>query len=211
MKKRLEYFIWNFYRHCAYHLQEKGTLYEEELIQQLREIDDMGIPGSILLLSNRCSNGHCYERALLLSEAFLRMGEDVKLISAEINALRLNPAYKKEKEKNEDYAIHYFVERNIRNVPYIYDTSKGKSFEKTKYWLIEQPRRVQIQEKEDLEEWIQKDLKKGLECSKEYYLKWLQGLEHTYLDYRERYAFDDCRLLQREAEYFKNKVLQKTL
>ena len=44
--------------------------YDDELINKLRNVYYGGIPASIILLSNGMSNGHCYDRALLMSRAF---------------------------------------------------------------------------------------------------------------------------------------------
>ena len=54
--------------------------YDDDLIEKLRWIYDGGIPASILLLSNSMSNGHCYDRALLMARAFLEEEDDVKLL-----------------------------------------------------------------------------------------------------------------------------------
>ena len=45
--------------------------YDDKLIEKLRNIYSGGIPASIILLSNGMSNGHCYDRAQLMSRAFL--------------------------------------------------------------------------------------------------------------------------------------------
>ena len=55
--------------------------YDDELIIKLRNIYYGGIPASIILLSNVMSNGHCYDRALLMSQAFLDSEDDVKLLT----------------------------------------------------------------------------------------------------------------------------------
>ena len=54
--------------------------YDDELIGKLRNVYYGGIPASIILLSNGMSNGHCYDRALFMSRAFLDEEDDVKLL-----------------------------------------------------------------------------------------------------------------------------------
>lgn len=56
--------------------------YDDELIKKLRNICSGGVPASIILLSNGMSNGHCYDRATLMSQAFLDTEDDVNLIYA---------------------------------------------------------------------------------------------------------------------------------
>ena len=54
-------------------------------------------PTSIILLSNGITNGFCYDRALLMSRAFLNDDDyDVNLLYATIVGLRLNPSYKRD-------------------------------------------------------------------------------------------------------------------
>lgn len=52
-------------------------------------------------------NGHCYNSALLLVQAFLDTDDDVNLIYADVDSLKLNPKYI---ENNVD-SEHCFVER----------------------------------------------------------------------------------------------------
>ena len=54
--------------------------YTDTLIEKLRNIYDGGMPASIILLSIGLCNGNCYDRALLLSRAFLDTDCDVKLV-----------------------------------------------------------------------------------------------------------------------------------
>ena len=65
--------------------------YDDRLIEKLRSIYYGGIPASIILLSDGLCNGHCYDRAVLLSRAFFDEEDDIKLLYARINSLKLNP------------------------------------------------------------------------------------------------------------------------
>lgn len=82
--------------------------YDDELIEKLRKVYYGGIPASVILLSNGMTNGHCYDRALLMSRAFLDDEGDVKLLYASIDSLKLNPRYIR---KDPMYADHCIVER----------------------------------------------------------------------------------------------------
>ena len=86
MTTKLQKLKWNIHQKkykmlMIYGLQH-GLIfpYDEELIQKLRNVYYGGIPASIILLSNAMSNGHCYDRALLMSRAFLNDESDVNLL-----------------------------------------------------------------------------------------------------------------------------------
>ena len=85
----------------------KITPYDDELIEKLRTIYYGGMPASIILLSDGLSNGHCYDRALLMSRAFLDTDDDVKLVYATIDSIRLNPQYQNRDDPM--FADHCFV------------------------------------------------------------------------------------------------------
>lgn len=102
--------------------------YDEELIKKLRNVYYGGIPASIILLSNGMSNGHCYDRALLMSRAFLNDEDDVNLLYGDIDSLKLNPNFISD---SPHYADHCFVERITKDGRHlIYDTSCGFIFDK---------------------------------------------------------------------------------
>ena len=70
-----------------------------------------------------------------MSQAFLDSEDDVKLLYAEIDSLRLNPDYIRDDPM---YADHCFVERITKDGRHlIYDTSCGFIFDKKIYWLME--------------------------------------------------------------------------
>ena len=65
------------------------TPYDDQLIEKLRTVYYGGIPASVILLSDGMTNGHCYDRALLMSRAFLDDEDDVQLLYADIDSLKL--------------------------------------------------------------------------------------------------------------------------
>ncbi len=123
---------------------KKGLIkvYDEKLIADLRQVYYKGLPVSILILHKWLSNGHCFDRALLISLGF--NDDDFQVITANVDSLRLNPYYIDEYQKNKisnDYATHRFAQRIKKDgTTWIYDTSIGLIFDKELYSKIENPR-----------------------------------------------------------------------
>lgn len=181
--------------------------YDDELIIKLRNIYYGGIPASIILLSNGMSNGHCYDRALLMSQAFLDSEDDVKLLYASIDSLRLNPDYIRD---NPMYADHCFVERTTKDGRHlIYDTSCGFIFDKKIYWLMENPKIRKINDKDAIKKFLDEDCEKctfNLENDKYVAPLILPMIESTFGRPTEMYSVKGIELLQREIEHYKNKI-----
>ena len=186
----------------------KITTYDEELIEKLRTIYYGGIPASIILLSNGMSNGHCYDRALLMARAFLDTDDDVKLIYADVDSLKLNPKYQ---DRNDSmYADHCFVERvTPEGKKLIYDTSMGFIYDKKLYWTIEHPKVRKINDKESIikfiandEEYIPEDLERDKYASPLI----LPFIEMTYGRPNEMYSMLGIELLQREIDNYKKLI-----
>lgn len=120
--------------------------YDEELIQKLRIVYEGGLPASILLLWHGMSNGHCYDRALLIAEA-LQDG-NIQLVYATIDGIRLNP---KVEQDNPMYADHCFIEQTTKDGRHlIYDTSMDLVIDKSLYWLLEHPKVRKINSKAEI-------------------------------------------------------------
>ena len=181
--------------------------YDDELILKLRNIYYGGIPASIILLSNGMSNGHCYDRALLMSQAFLDSEDDVKLLYAEIDSLRLNPDYIRD---NPMYADHCFVERITKDGRHlIYDTSCGFIFDKKIYWLMENPKIRKVNDKDAIKKFLDEDEEKctfNLENDKYVAPLILPMIESTFGRPTEMYSVKGIELLQREIEHYKNRI-----
>lgn len=183
---------------------DKGHIrpYDEKLIEKLRDIYYGGLPASVLLLCLSITNGNCYDRALLMSRAFLEDDGDVRLVYAAVADLKFNPIYAKNKDK--ESADHCFVERITKDGKhYIYDTSLGFVYKKWIYWLIDFPKVRKINDKRSIINFIKEDEdihpdKPMSDILVRNFV--LSNIETTY-DRGEMYAM--LGLLQREVELFR--------
>ena len=179
--------------------------YDEKMIEKLRTIYHGGIPASILLLSRGMSNGHCYDRALLLSRVFLDEKDNVKLIYATIDTLKLKVLLEGE---NISRADHCFVERITKDGRHlIYDTSLGLVLDKKLYWLIQHPKIRHVNDKETIRKFVNKDIERwpeDVEIAKYASAFVLPMIEQTYNRGDELYSLNG--MLQKEIEMFKKKI-----
>lgn len=180
--------------------------YDDKLIKKLRTIYSGGIPASIMLLSNGMSNGFCYDRALLLARAFLDEEDDVQLVYADIDSIRLNPTYIGDDGSNE----HCFVERTTKDGQHIiYDTSTGLAYDKDLYWEMEHPTvntvssKDKIRERASLEDYYYPE---NLEVGKYAAPLIIPLIESTYGRPTEMYTKLGIELLQREIEHYKEAI-----
>lgn len=183
------------------------TIYDDKLIEKLRNIYDGGMPASILLLSNGMSNGHCYDRATLMSRAFLDEEDDVNLIYATINSLKLKPEYICDDPSRYDHCIVERITKDGKKL--IYDTSSGFIYDKKIYWLMENPKVRKINNKESIKRFIKEDEDRYPENIKrdKYVAPLILPMIETTLDNpNELYAFKGIELLQREIELYKNEI-----
>lgn len=178
--------------------------YDDELIEKLRTVYYGGIPASIILLSNAMSNGHCYDRALLMSRAFLDEDCDVQLVYATIDSLKLNPKFISDKPL---YADHCILERITKDGQHlIYDTSAGFICDKKVYWLMEHPKVRKINNKESIINFLKEDefyYPEDPERDKYAAPMILPFIEMTYGKPTEMYSQTGIELLQREIEHYK--------
>lgn len=182
--------------------------YNDELIEKLRTIYDGGIPASVLLLSDGMSNGHCYDRALLMAKAFLDEKGDVQLIYASIDSLKLNHEFID--DSNPLYADHCIVEvTSESNKHFIIDTSAGFVYDKNLYWIMENPKVRKIQNKDSIIKFIQEEEyyhPEDIERDKYVLPLILPMIELTYGRPNEMYSMLGIELLQREIEYLKKVI-----
>ena len=176
--------------------------YDDELIMSLREIYYGGIPASIVLLSNSMSNGHCYDRAVLLARAFLETTDDVKLIYASVDSLRLNPEYSG--KKSADHCIVERITEDGREL--IYDTSCGFVFDKKFYWKLERPKVRLVNDKDSIKKFVFYDDDCCIERDKYAALLILPMIEMEFGSPTEMYSRDGIELLQREIEHYKKTI-----
>lgn len=182
--------------------------YDDALIEKLRNIYYGGIPASIILLSNGMSNGYCYDRALLMSRAFLDEEDDVQLVYATIDSLKLNPQIVDRDDPL--FADHCIVERITKDGQHIiYDTSSGFAYNKKLYWLMENPKVRHINNKQSIIEFVKSDeYYQPEDIEKDKYASpfILPMIELSYGRPTEMYSFLGIELLQREIEYFKKVI-----
>lgn len=172
--------------------------YDEELISKLRKIYYDGVPASIILLTLHLTNGYCYDRSLLLARAFLDSDDDISLIYADVDSIRLNP-------KNDNVsAEHCVVERITPDGEYfIYDTSQGLVFDEKLYWNIENPQVTGIIEKDAIIEYLLENNDNQFDnFNSKLIIPWIE--EYYNLD-GEIYSGDNS-FLEKEIEYLKRLV-----
>ena len=214
MVTKLQIMKWNLYNYKSKQLLiwglKKGYIapYDDILIEKLRTIYYGGIPASIILLSDCMSNGYCYDRALLMSRAFLEEEGDVQLVYASIDSLRLNPQLVNSTDPL--YADHCIVERVTKDGKHlIYDTSSGFVYDKKLYWLMEHPIIRHINNKNSIIEFIKSDEHYNPEnIKKDKYVSpiILPMIEKSYGRSTEMYSQLGIELLQREIEQFKKVI-----
>lgn len=183
------------------------TFYDDQLIEKLRKVYYGGIPASVILLSDGMTNGHCYDRALLMSRAFLDDEDDVQLLYADIDSLKLNPEFISDSPL---YADHCIVERITKDGKHlIYDTSSGFVYDKKLYWLMEHPKVRKINSKESIIKFINEDEDfhpEDVERDKYIAPLVLPMIEKTFGKPNEMYSLLGIELLQREIEYYKKSI-----
>ena len=183
------------------------TPYDDQLIEKLRTVYYGGIPASVILLSDGMTNGHCYDRALLMSRAFLDDEDDVQLLYADIDSLKLNPKFISDSPL---YADHCIVERITKDGKHlIYDTSAGFVYDKKLYWLMEHPKVRKINSKESIIKFINEDEDfhpEDVERDKYIAPLVLPMIEKTFGRPNEMYSLLGIELLQREIEHYKNTI-----
>ena len=214
MTLKLQEIKWNLHNYKSKQLLLWGLKngyiapYDDKFIKKLRNIYIGGIPASILLLSDGMSNGFCYDRALLMSRAFLDDEDDVQLVYASIDSLKLNPQFV---DKDDPlYADHCFVERITKDGKHlIYDTSSGLVYDKKLYWLMEHPRIREINKKSSLIEYFKSYefyYPEDIERDKYASPLILPMIEMTYGRPTEMYSQLGINFLQREIEHFKKVI-----
>ncbi len=182
--------------------------YDAELIEKLRTIYYGGIPASILLLSDRYTKGRCYDSAVLLSRAFFDTEDDINVIDALIDGIKLNPKYLKDKDPL--YADHCFVERTTKDgKKLIYDTSTGFVYDKRYFWLMEHPKVRKINSKQATIDFVNRDEERhpsDIEKEKISSIFVFPVIEEYYGTPHEIYSAIGIEILQREVELYKEKI-----
>ena len=182
--------------------------YDDRLIEKLRSVYYGGIPASIILLANGITNGFCYDRALLLSRAFLDSEDDVQLVYATVDSLRLNPKFANRTDS--DFADHCIVERTTKDGQHIiYDTSVGVAFDKRLYWLMEHPKVRKTNPKDAIIEFVKTCEEydpEDIERDKYAAPLIIPNIERLYGRPNEMYTHQGIELLQREIDHHKEVI-----
>lgn len=130
---------------------EKGLVvpYFDEFFDKLRNYycGDLSVP--ILILEKNMVNGHCYDRAPLVTLAF--KDNDYSLLYGDVNSLRLNPKYLGRDPSSYDHCIARIEDDGIE---WIIDTSIGLIFERELYEKLEEPRIRTERTKEEVNDYL---------------------------------------------------------
>lgn len=198
---------WNLYLKRRYLLFKYGISkglvkpYDDALINNLRNYYYGGIPVSIIILYKNICLGYCCDRALLITLGF--KDDDFKLVTAQIDALLLNPMYQNRKDKS--YSLHKIAIRTKKDgTEWVYDTSLGLVIEKKLYFKMEN---VKIKRKNNKEETIKYQeyidiLNANIENDKYASHLILPNIEFGISKYNGIYK----ELLLKEIEIFKEKI-----
>lgn len=182
--------------------------YNEEDLKAFRSVYYGGIPASIILLSDCLCNGFCYDRALLLAEAFLAH-DDVEMVYADVDTLRFNPKY----ASKPAFWDHCILEKTTADgTESIYDPAYGLVFDKDYYWKLEHPKVRLINNKAKILEYLREcDEVHHQDRESDKYVAQLifPLLERTFELPNETYAH--VQMLQREIALFKEKIGDATM
>ena len=181
-------------------------IYDEELLSKLRHIYCGGVPASILLLTQGYANGHCYDRARLITMAF---GDDeYETITGSVKGLRIRPdlldAYREGKTNNL-YADHCVAVRKEKDgKTWIYDTSIGFIFEKDFYFELEEFRVRERSNKQAIKQYLYYDFIQYSDIEREKYVLpfIIPTIEATMIPTQEFYL----EALKREIALMKEEV-----
>lgn len=124
--------------------------YDDELVERLRNVYYGGIPASVMLLSRLLCANRCYDRSILITLGF--GDDDFNVITLCTDGIRLKPEYidSNRKYPSVDYGKHSVAERIMGDGSrWIYDTTYGVVYEKSLYFLIENPTVKKINSKQD--------------------------------------------------------------
>ena len=203
---------WNNYKNNYYESLRNGLknglvrVYDEELLSKLRHIYCGGVPASILLLTQGYANGHCYDRARLVTMAF--GDDDYETITGSVKGLRIRPdlldAYRAGKT-NDLYADHCVAVRKEKDGrEWVYDTSIGFIFDKQFYFELEDIKIREISNKEQVKKYLYYDFLQYANFEREKYVLpfIIPTIEETMVPTQEFYL----EALKREIAILKEEI-----
>ena len=157
------------------------TIYDDALIDNLRNIYIGEIPASIIIMMKDYCNGLCLYRSLLIAAAL--QNDNFKLIKANTNTLRKNPELiaKAEYNDNQNFYTHYFIEYiDETGDEWIYDTSLMFKIDKELYYDMENPEIIEIIKPTDVYEYtLFKDIINNKVMDQQYKLSDLKFTQPT--------------------------------
>lgn len=143
-----------------------------------------------------------------MSRAFLNDEDDVQLVYATIDSLRLNPrSVDCDDSLSQEHCIVERIKKNGQHI--IYDTSTGFAYDKNLYWLMEHPKVRHINDKKSIIEFVKSDEyynPEDIEKDKYATPLILPMIEMSYGRPTEMYSLPGIELLQREVEHFKKVI-----
>lgn len=123
--------------------------YNQSLVDNLRDVYYGGIPLSVMLLSVEYCQGKCGTCATLMTFGF--KDDDFRLVSADVDSIRLVPRFKNESHHDPNYASHVFVERILDDGRvFVYDTTDGFIYDRDLYYRMESPRDILVRDKNEV-------------------------------------------------------------
>ena len=125
--------------------------YEDELLDEVRNIYYGGLPITVMLLHSGMANGNCYNLGRLVTLGF--GCDDFRVVYADIDELKLNPMFISKYNNGEldsSYSVHCFAERKTKDgKTWVYDTSSGFVIEKTLYYRMQNPKIRDVKDRRD--------------------------------------------------------------
>lgn len=178
-------------------------MYDDKLLETLREIPYQGVPASITLLTMGLTEGNYSNNALLLSRAFINTDDEISLVYGNINSLSLDPKLKGVEIE------HCFLERKTKEgVELVYDTTTGLIYDKDTYYQLECPKVKRTYDKKTIKEYLRLEdgLFPELTCNSLMSLDNMPNIDD--LDCRKDaiYSVEGMELLEREIRFFKDKM-----
>lgn len=184
-------------------------LYDDKLINKLRNIYERGVPASLLLLSNCVCFGKKYDRSLLLARAFMEDQEDFQIVYASIESLRTEFRHNIGDLSLDVNGLtrRYLVERTTTDGEhYIYDPFTGLLYDKDMYEVLEKPKIVNTMGKDSIDKYIKCEMA-GNEANKvldeHLVLLLIPYIEKSYDKIAKDTIPELVNMLKDEVNYFK--------
>lgn len=182
-----------------------ASIYDEQLINDLRNLYLGEIPGSIIMMLPKYCSGLCFDRSLLIAAAI--NNDRCKLVKATTKSLRLNPLLINRRNNGDVEAFtHYYIEYTDEfDNEWIYDSSYMLKFTKSSYIDLEEPKIKEIITIEEYQNYkLYKDILNNSVINQDYQLTQLEiSLDETFQG--QLYL----PFIKKELELLSNKIKHK--